>query len=1406
MKARYSNIFLCIVMLLFAACMGVEESPVPGDYSAPQLTLNDVSQLESSFVIELSATVNYLSDNEGLKDCGFLYSVDPDFQTPNLISLGTKGGISFSATLMLDDFGQKYYFKAYITNGIDEIMSDVKSFIVPDFDTHVHFGGVSVDSYTENTARVSFTANVDNGIKEIERGIELSDNQSFDNARQFVDNQNVNGRGSVLLSELTPGRKYYIRPYVTYKATIVYGEISGLMVYAIPTLKTSQVTLIESDRAVCGATGIDDFGSEIVEKGLVWSKSGNPTVERDSKTVNGSGQADFSAVMTGLEPGTLYYVRAYATNGEGTGYGEQRSFSTAKALPVVRTVQMDNVTANSASVSCSLVSTGGDAIKERGIVWSTHSAPTMGDNKQVDKGTKDTYTLSLNGLEVATQYYVRAYAVNSIGTAYGEELSFTTGKTVPMVSTDQISDISYTTAVCGGDISFDGGTEVTERGVVWGTSQNPVIYAGNSTRDGKGTGRYSSHISGLQPGKTYYVRAYARNEMGIAYGEQRSFTTKSFELPAVETLDITSVTSSSARAGGNVTFNGGTTVTERGIVWSTSHNPTVSLSTRVSNGSGTGEFAGSITGLEFATRYYVRAYATNSVGTAYGAEKSFVTLAVAPSVTTSKVIVEGSTVTLGGIVTATGGADIAERGVVWSKNENPTVSDNKKVLGEGIGNFSTTISGLSPTDMYYVRAYAINDIGISYGDQIKFAMYAKPESITIDKYKVELYEGESVTLKADVSPAGSRQDVIWSSSDESVVAVSADGLVMAKRAGMAIISAEATDNPAVKAQCSVTVKRHVTGVSLSETSVSMFVGKTYSLTATVVPSDATDRSVTWTSSNSSIATVNSTGQITALSKGMATITVTTKDGGYTSRCTVTVKDNMGSVTISPSSLGMLYVGDAATALTAVISPSDYPDKTVSWSSSNTGVATVDTNGKVTPKAPGTAVITVTTNGTDSSGRHLSSSITVNVGRHVTGVSLSKTSLSLLVGETYGLTATVVPSDVTDRSVTWTSSNSSVAAVNSNGQVTAKSQGTATITVKTVDGSKTATCTVTVISLQLPSVSTSSPSAVSISSATVGGNVSSDGGASVTERGVVWSTYSSPTLSDNRKAVGSGTGSFSTTLTDLKASTEYYVRAYAINSVGTAYGSSYSFTTTADGGTEDVGNDDYDWGDIGGNSTHQYVDLGLSVKWATCNVGASKPEEYGDYFAWGETEPYYNGDSQNPTSWKSGKSDGYNWVNTPYQTANTVDWSSTRWTKYLCSTTSSYKDPSATDADALKTVLDPEDDAAHVNWGGSWRMPTRAEQDELRTNCTWTWTTINGIKGYKVQSNKSGYTDRWIFLPAAGCRNGTLLLSVGSYGLYWSSSLYAGSPYRAYYLSFGSGDVDWNYSYRYIGQSVRPVCH
>ena len=216
-----------------------------------------------------------------------------------------------------------------------------------------------------------------------------------------------------------------------------------------------------------------------------------------------------------------------------------------------------------------------------------------------------------------------------------------------------------------------------------------------------------------------------------------------------------------------------------------------------------------------------------------------------------------------------------------------------------------------------------------------------------------------------------------------------------------------------------------------------------------------------------------------------------------------------------------------------------------------------------------------------------------------------------------------------------------------------------------------------------------------------------------------------------------------------------------------------------------------------------VDLGLGVKWASFNVGATKPEEYGDYFAWGETGPYYEAGyaQDNPQAhWKDGKTSGYTWTNYKFRTSGDSD-SNVKFSKY--NTRSSFGPIDN------NTTLDLEDDVAHVQWGGSWRMPTKADWDNLQNKCTWKWydsdnTEFNGVAGYKVTSNIEGYTDRSIFLPAAGYRDGTGLSDVGSNGDYWSSSLGTGYPGSACHLYFDSGYVNWYSSGRYYGLPVRPV--
>lgn len=191
------------------------------------------------------------------------------------------------------------------------------------------------------------------------------------------------------------------------------------------------------------------------------------------------------------------------------------------------------------------------------------------------------------------------------------------------------------------------------------------------------------------------------------------------------------------------------------------------------------------------------------------------------------------------------------------------------------------------------------------------------------------------------------------------------------------------------------------------------------------------------------------------------------------------------------------------------------------------------------------------------------------------------------------------------------------------------------------------------------------------------------------------------------------------------------------------------------------------GGNGYDNGHEYVDLGLpsGLLWATCNVGANSPEDYGDYFAWGETVPKST----------------YNW-NTYFDT-NDGGYTFHKYDNY-----------------GGKTVLEPADDAAHVNWGGSWRMPTYEEQDELRNECTWEWTTQNGVNGRKV----TGPNGNSLFLPAAGYRLNSRLYDAGSVGGYWSSSLYTSSLIYTYYLDFSSDLVDRDYNSRCSGLSVRPV--
>ena len=293
---------------------------------------------------------------------------------------------------------------------------------------------------------------------------------------------------------------------------------------------------------------------------------------------------------------------------------------------------------------------------------------------------------------------------------------------------------------------------------------------------------------------------------------------------------------------------------------------------------------------------------------------------------------------------------------------------------------------------------------------------------------------------------------------------------------------------------------------------------------------------------------------------------------------------------------------------------------------------------------------------------------------------------------------------------------------------------------------------TTVEIVLPTVTTNYVTDIKATTATCGGNITSDGNGTVTARGICWSTNPNPTINDNKTNNGSSIGSFTSNLSNLASQTTYYVRAYATNEVGTAYGEEKSFTTLPIEGTTDG---------------HSWVDLGLpsGKKWATCNVGATSPEEYGDYFAWGETMTKETYTEDNCPTYGVSKSE--------LQSQGIIDSEGNLTAQY---------------------------DVARANWGGTWRMPTYAELKELYTQCTWEWISTNDFKGYSV----TGPNGNSIFLPAAGYRGGSSLSDAGGRGYYWSSAPNESNSKDACSLYFSSSYHGMDYHIRYYGHSVRPV--
>ena len=547
---------------------------------------------------------------------------------------------------------------------------------------------------------------------------------------------------------------------------------SAFTYISVPTVTTTAASFITTTTALSGGNVASDGGTPVTARGVCWSTSANPTL-LDAHTADGTGKGSFTSSVTGLSPNTTYHARAWATNYDGTAYGSDLTFTSSTQAPTVTTQDVDNIGTTTATGNGNITDLGAPNPTQHGVCWSTTANPTIADSKKEEGSVSATgsFTSNMSGLSPDTTYYVRAFATNTAKTSYGNQVSFTSRVQAPTVATQAVTGIGTTTATGNGNITGLGAPPPTEHGVCWNTEGSPTT-ADNKTTDGAvaATGAFTSNITGLSRNTTYYVRAYATDVAGTFYGNEVSFTT-SAQVPTVTTQDVDNIGTTTATGNGNITDLGAPDPTQHGVCWNTRKSPTIADSkTEEGAAHATGAFTSNMTELSPNTTYYVRAYATDTVGTSYGNQVSFTSSTQAPTVTTQDVDNIGTTTATGnGNITDLGAPNPTQHGVCWSTTANPTIADSKKEEGSvsATGSFTSNMSGLSPDTTYYVRAYATNTAGISYGTQVSFTTRAAAATVTTQA--VTAIGTATATGNGNItdlgSPAPTQHGVCWNTAE-----------------------------------------------------------------------------------------------------------------------------------------------------------------------------------------------------------------------------------------------------------------------------------------------------------------------------------------------------------------------------------------------------------------------------------------------------------------------------------------------------------------------------------------------------------------------------------------------------------------------------------------------------------------
>jgi phosphodiesterase/alkaline phosphatase D-like protein len=554
---------------------------------------------------------------------------------PNVISVpGTPGTINGSANFPITANltgltpNTTYYYNIYADNTLDQYTYGAQmTFTTQPADTPPTAATDPASAVGTTTATLNGTVNANNTTTTVtfEYGLDTSYGKVATAVPSPVTGSTPTAV-SIILDTLAPNTAYYYRVVAQNTGNTVYGADMMFITGPLPpNADTNAATAVTGTGATLNGIVNANNDSTAVTFEYGTSIAYGTTVPADQSPVTGTSNTAVNTAITGLTNNTTYHYRVAAQNGSGTTYGANMTFFTGTAPPTVATGAASSIGTTSATLNGTVNANNGSTT----VTFEYGETIAYGRTATADQspvtGSIDTaVSVTPTDLLPNTLYHFRAVGQNASGTTYGADMTFTTNASgVPIVTTASVTNITATSASSGGNVTDEGDAPVTARGVCWSTVPSPTT-ADNLTSDGTGAGAFTSSITGLSATTIYYVRAYATNLYGTVYGQEIQFTSNGIHTPTVTTRRVTQITADSARSGGNVIDNGGSPVTARGVCWSTAPNPTIT-NNRTSNGTGTGAFTGYLTNLNPAATYYIRAYATNSAGTAYGGQRQFTT-------------------------------------------------------------------------------------------------------------------------------------------------------------------------------------------------------------------------------------------------------------------------------------------------------------------------------------------------------------------------------------------------------------------------------------------------------------------------------------------------------------------------------------------------------------------------------------------------------------------------------------------------------------------------------------------------------------------------------------------------------------------------------------------------------------